>query len=438
MVLSTVGGGMLSLAYGMRQIGLVPGLLLLVSSCWLSYFTNDLLLTASKFIPKRHQQQQKLTYWTFSNECHPSWGKHLATFTQVLLLLQNFGSFISYEIAFGGLLDLVWKILVNPQTHYSAKKKKKGGKKKKSEHSSYFKMNPFFYIHTYIYIYIYIKGDIYVWAIIVITGGIIYPLSLLRSMSALRFTSLLGIGCSLYLATVIGIDDKTWTQWLEGLLISYPLVTFCYTAQQYMLPIYVELQHQSHRRMRKVLRRSSYLILALYVMVGAFGYLTFLDGVCGNILLNNYHEHWSVMLAAVCISVSMVLAQPITTYAWRMNLAEMLFDVKQLSLQKHVVITTLFTLFTMVLSLLLTDIETVFALLGATTFPAIGFVLPAIFFVCLVPKDKFPYRRRFAIFQAFVITLISLVSFFYQIYTLLYPLDLPCRSVHAIQTSNLF
>ncbi|ETO09713.1 hypothetical protein RFI_27670 [Reticulomyxa filosa] len=443
MILSTVGGGMLSLAFGVRQVGLIPGLILLTLSCWLSYFTNDLLLITCEYMPydptpvddentvndeNTAHRKRRPTYWNFSLACSPSWGRHLANFTQVLLLVQNFGSFISYEVAFGGLLDLVWKVVIDDKT------------------------------------------DIYAWVVLVITWVIIFPLSLLNSMSALQFTSLLGITCSIYLgcvifgeyfhlcdqptgdpsirtciwrkdfhldSTVLFKFDSAW-QFTQGFLICFPLFAFAYTAQQYMLPIYFELTNQSRKRMLKVLQRSSYIILFIYICAAGFGYLTFLDGVCGNILLNNYHKDWAVVIAAITISISMIFAQPITTYAWRMNFAEIIYNKKTLERKKHVIITILFTFVTMALSLLLTDIEIVFGLLGATTFPAIGFVLPAIFFVSIVPADKFPHRRRFAIVQAVFVTIASLASLVYQVYTMIYPTNDSCDSRQQIETPNLF
>ncbi|ETO04426.1 hypothetical protein RFI_32970 [Reticulomyxa filosa] len=190
--------------------------------------------------------------------------------------------------------------------------------------------------------------------------------------------------------------------------------------------------------MQKVLRRSSCVILFIYICAAGFGYLTFLDGVCGNILLNDYHKDWPVIIAAITISISMIFAQPITMYAWRMNFAEIVYNVKRLSTCMHVAITTLFVFVTMSLSLLLTDIEIVFGLLGATTFPAIGFVLPAVFFVSLVPSHLHPFRRRFAIVQAVLVTLASLASLVYQVFVMIYPSDDHCNSMQQIQTPDLF
>ncbi|ETO13222.1 hypothetical protein RFI_24153 [Reticulomyxa filosa] len=296
MILSTVGGGMLSLAYGVKQVGLVPGLLLLIFSCWLSYFTNDLLLLTTQHMPKG----QTLSFLNLSRHCSPVWGERLAKFTQGMLIVQMFGQFISYEVAFGGLLDLVWTVVVN---------------------DSFVSFQ-----HSYVYCIIQIhnatrhititkkKTSIYVYAILIFTWGVIYPLSLLRQMSALRYTSLFGMMCSLYLGLVILIEyfilcngeeidldsnsihtcfwkgnfhlpndaianyDDMWS-FIKRLLVSIPLFVFAYTSQQFMLPIYSELKKPSRQRMQKVLQRSSYIVVFIYICASGFGYLTFL-GMC--------------------------------------------------------------------------------------------------------------------------------------------------------------
>jgi len=289
--------------------------------------------------------------------------------------VQMIGAFICYEVAYGGLLDLVWRVVVN-------------------------------------------DTEVYAYAILIMTWCVIYPLSLLRSMGALRFTSLLGITCSTYLAILITVEyfvlcngrekelngtseihscfwkstklpnhayinyTDMWS-FTKSFLVCFPLFVFAYTAQQYMLPIYAELQQKKRVRMQKVLQRSSYIILFVYVASSSFGYLTFLDGACGNILLNDYKESPGAIIAAIAISTSMILTQPITTFTWRSFFCDFVWkmNAKDLSTTTHVILTTIYTAFGMLIALLVTDIAVVFGLMGATTYPLCGFILPAIFFL---------------------------------------------------------
>src|SRR5690606_14392413 len=154
---------------------------------------------------------------------------------------QMLGGYISYNIAFGGLLDLVWSITFG-------------------------------------------KGHIYTWVIITLSWGVIFPLSLLRKISSLRFTSLLGFLCSSYLVIVISIEyflicsdnDNQSCFWSKNFNItkkilfnfnnfynfilkylnSFPLFVFAFVSHQFVLPVYVELQRKSRTRMLKAIYRA--------------------------------------------------------------------------------------------------------------------------------------------------------------------------------------
>ncbi|ETO22207.1 Sodium-coupled neutral amino acid transporter 3 [Reticulomyxa filosa] len=430
MIIATVGGGMLSLAYGVKQIGLIPGLVLLAFSCVLSYFTNDLLLIVADNMP----EGVEITFLTISNECDVSWGPKLAVFTQLTLIVQMFGAFISYLVAFGGLLDLVWRVTVN---------------------------------NTEVYAY-------------VVAGAallIIFPLSLLPNLGALRYTSFLGISCSLYLGVLImaeyfvlcdghehdldgnSIRSCFWLQnfnlpkkaffnytdmwsFVKSFLLCFPLFVFAYTAQQFMLPIYTELQRKSRIRMKKVLRRSSYVVFFIYACASTFGFLTFSDGVCSNILLNDFKKSPGAITAAISISVSMILTEPIITHTWRSGLVTLLWNKKPIKMSKfkHTSFTFAFVFLGMLVALFVTDIGVVFGVLGATTYPLFGFILPGTFFYKIVPADEYPVRRKLAVIQAVLVGIISLSSLVYQIYQMIDPEgnSTKCNNMQDIKTPNFF
>ena len=105
-VISIVGAGCLSLPYGMRSFGLIPGIILLFVSALLSYFTLDLLLISVDYLPSK----TPISYRTLAMY---SYGNALAIFVQITLLIQFFGATISYIVAYAGLLDLVWSVIFN-------------------------------------------------------------------------------------------------------------------------------------------------------------------------------------------------------------------------------------------------------------------------------------------------------------------------------------
>ncbi|ETO22599.1 solute carrier family 38, member 1 [Reticulomyxa filosa] len=341
-----------------------------------------------------------------------------------------FGAFVSYLVAFGGLLDLVWRVIIN-------------------------------------------DTDVYVYAVIGITWVVIYPLSLLKNLSALRYTSLFGVICSLYLGVLIMIeyfvlcdgDERDLSQksihscfwskhfnlpkhayfnyndmwsFIKNLLVCFPLFIFACSAQQFMLTIYAELTNNIRARMQKVLQRSSYVILFLYACASVFGYLTFLDGVCGNILLNDYKKSPGAVLAAIAISISMILAEPIITFSWRAIFVDLIWKTRQqdLSIIKYVLITTVFVFLGMLVALSVANVEIVFGLLGATTYPLCGFILPAILFHNIAPISDFPIRYKVVVFQAVAVALVSISSLIYQMYGIINPSTdwNKCNNVQDIKT----
>lgn len=68
MVISTVGAGCLSLPYAVREVGLLFGIGLLIFGAILAYFTLDLLLIASEYLPihcRSEKPNRNISYETY-------------------------------------------------------------------------------------------------------------------------------------------------------------------------------------------------------------------------------------------------------------------------------------------------------------------------------------------------------------------------------------
>jgi hypothetical protein len=65
-----------------------------------------------------------------------------------------------------------------------------------------------------------------------------------------------------------------WWRW-EGVLVAFPIVSYGFTAHQYLFQIYPPGQRPSMRRMTAVVQRGMLLSAAIYVAVGAGGYTAF-------------------------------------------------------------------------------------------------------------------------------------------------------------------
>ena len=101
----------------------------------------------------------------------------------------------------------------------------------------------------------------------------------------------------------------------------------------------MELQRRTPKRMHKVLRRSIGFALFLYVLAGVFGYFTFLQGTCSNIILNKYKKHIEVIIAAIAISGSMLLTIPLFVFAFREELTLLWKNQTSLPWMSHTIVT---------------------------------------------------------------------------------------------------
>lgn len=65
-----------------------------------------------------------------------------------------------------------------------------------------------------------------------------------------------------------------WWRW-EGVLVAFPIVSYGFTAHQYLFQIYPSSQRPSMRKMTTMVQRGMLLSAAIYVAVGACGYGAF-------------------------------------------------------------------------------------------------------------------------------------------------------------------
>eukprot|EP01084_Bolivina_argentea_P025700 47786_1 len=398
LIICIVGAGALSLPWAFRVSGLLLGTFLLLVASGFTFLSLHFLVYAGLYIKERP---------SYRNLAKKAGGKWLAAYTSVNLLCNLFGTTVSYTVACGGILDLVYSVVTN------------------SKHSIYQEL---------------VYG---------VAAFIVFPLSLMRSISFLRYGSLIGITCSAYLCLVIIInyfrlcDDQSvfegehiqrhtcfWKSNFSltsddlfkltpnGFLSSFPIFVYAYSCQPQVLPIYVELQRRSVRRMHKVIRRSLYFSVTLYVSVGIFGFLTFMDGSCGNVLQNNFKKHPEVILSAVTICISCMFTLPICVYAFRENITVITVGKVKVHWIPHTLITLIMVFVCATIAAEVSQLNVVLGFLGSTTNPSVAFFLPNYYFMKLVPYKKAPKRYWVALISMVVLLTLSAASFVFQIYAL--------------------
>ena len=102
---------------------------------------------------------------------------------------------------------------------------------------------------------------------------------------------------------------------------------------------------------------------------------------------------------------------------------------------KHITITVIFGFASVIIGISVTSISVVFGILGSTTYPLLGNILPAVFFLKLVPKNKFKLKRKVALIQAIFVGVVSACSLFWKIYEMIMKVnEEKCAWVQSIKT----
>jgi amino acid permease len=286
--------------------------------------------------------------------------------------------------------------------------------------------------------------------ILLVTATVVLPLCLLRTMGALRYSSLIAVACTTYLSVAVtanyfsfcasdavvtakgGANETVqcfWEPRAEGqtpivlarwgpdrMLAAIPIVVYAYTCHPNVLPVFLELQKPTRRRMNKVVARAIGASFLMYAAIGAFGYLTFkdqLESSEGNFLKNDYHHNASMLLGSIGMSFSVVLALPLFVNAFRGNVYRLVkgerADAKDAPAAWHYGMSVGLVVAAVLPAIAVTDVSKVFQVLGATTNPVICFVLPSMF-IQKAPAGMYVYEKVLSVVVAVVIGVLSIIS----------------------------
>jgi amino acid permease len=159
---------------------------------------------------------------------------------------------------------------------------------------------------------------------------ILYPLMMLKKMDSLRFTSMIAIGCIIYLVAIIigksmsntlavGFQDNiSWVNFSPKVFIVLPIISFAYTFHMNIFPIVKEMKEPE--RINSVILSSVTICTIAYILVGLCGYLTFYEDVNGNILTNftsDNHNDIFVEIGRVALALIICFSYPILGYTAR-------------------------------------------------------------------------------------------------------------------------
>ncbi|XP_054901922.1 sodium-coupled neutral amino acid transporter 3-like [Poeciliopsis prolifica] len=386
-----MGSGILGLAYAMSNTGIILFIILLLCIAVLSAYSIHLLLKCAGVVGIRAYEQ-------LGNRAFGPPGKMLAA---IIITVHNIGAMSTYLFIVKSELPLVMQAFLG-----------------KSNNTGEWFLN----------------GN---YLIIIVSAIIILPLALMKRLGYLGYTSGFSLSCMVFfLISVIykkfslpclfdssntttlhdeifpklntttfhdnftklnlTCDAKLFTINSEA-AYTIPIIAFAFVCHPEVLPIYTELRNANKKRMQKVANISILAMFVMYLLTAIFGYLTFYAGVEPE-LLHTYSKVDPLDVLILCVRlavlVAVTLTVPVVLFPIRRAVLQIFFPDKPFHWARHVLIAFCLIFVVNLLVICVPSIKDIFGVIGATSAPSLIFILPAIFYIRIVPEDQEPLKSK--------------------------------------------
>uniref|UniRef100_A0A8C1UA63 Solute carrier family 38 member 5a n=1 Tax=Cyprinus carpio TaxID=7962 RepID=A0A8C1UA63_CYPCA len=253
--------------------------------------------------------------------------------------------------------------------------------------------------------------------IIIVSVGIILPLALMKRLGYLGYTSGFSLSCMVFfLISVIykkfvtecslehsynetgvteSINNSTDdTCEAKFTAFTIPIMAFAFVCHPEVLPIYTELKTPNKTRMQNVANISILAMFVMYLLTAIFGYLTFYGNVKSE-LLEMYSKKDTLMLCVrLAVLIAVTLTVPVVLFPIRRAVLQLLFPDKPFHWVRHISIAVCLLFLVNLLVIFVPNIRDIFGFIGATSAPSLIFILPGIFYICIVPEEQEPLKSR--------------------------------------------
>lgn len=177
--------------------------------------------------------------------------------------------------------------------------------------------------------------------------GILFPMSITRKINVLRFSSLFGVICSMYLCLAVTLQFfnnekmvenignnlskmKPFTLTYKGVFKTFPLMIFAYMYQVNIPSIYTELEKRNSSEMSSVLIWGTSIAVFFYILIGIFGYATFVDKPeeldSMNILEADYHGNNTIQVGNFALLFAIITAAPLCVLPAKDSVEELFYS----------------------------------------------------------------------------------------------------------------
>uniref|UniRef100_A0A8C1L724 Sodium-coupled neutral amino acid transporter 5-like n=1 Tax=Cyprinus carpio TaxID=7962 RepID=A0A8C1L724_CYPCA len=260
--------------------------------------------------------------------------------------------------------------------------------------------------------------------IIIVSVGIILPLALMKRLGYLGYTSGFSLSCMVFfLISVIykkfvtecslehsynetgvtesinnSTDDTCEAKFVTinpQTAFTIPIMAFAFVCHPEVLPIYTELKTPNKTRMQNVANISILAMFVMYLLTAIFGYLTFYGKRNFTKLLEMYSKKDTLMLCVrLAVLIAVTLTVPVVLFPIRRAVLQLLFPDKPFHWVRHISIAVCLLFLVNLLVIFVPNIRDIFGFIGATSAPSLIFILPGIFYICIVPEEQEPLKSR--------------------------------------------
>uniref|UniRef100_A0A7S0AKU2 Amino acid transporter transmembrane domain-containing protein n=1 Tax=Pyrodinium bahamense TaxID=73915 RepID=A0A7S0AKU2_9DINO len=294
LVQTSLGGGVLTLAFAMKLSGLGLGCVLLVVLGLVAFLGMDVMMRGAV-------QLGAADTATLLAKCVGGWSGPVMDF---MLVLYGNGAAIAFFIFLGDFLPAVTKdlVLVAGITPLE------------------------------------VQPQVLRMRCILATLLCIVPLSIPRKLSVLRFTSPIALVAILFTALIVlckcpelfamhigrkGFGEIQWVNIDWGFFQAFSVLLFAYNCHLNVVPVTTELTDPSDARIEKVAFRVMLVELVFYSLIAVSGYLSFL-GLTDQNILQGYGTSSAITMCRAGLSLTILLAIPTSNLPTVMSLMGLL------------------------------------------------------------------------------------------------------------------
>ncbi|KAK1553940.1 hypothetical protein Q3G72_005518 [Acer saccharum] len=355
-----VGAGIMALPATVKQLGLVPGLIMIVLVGWLTESSIDMII--------RFSRASKST--TYGGVVADAFGGSGRTLLLLCIVVNNLGMLVVYMIIIGDVLSGTWL----GGEHHSGVTEEWFGQHWWTGRSTLLLMTTLF---------------------------VFAPLVSLKRVDSLRYTSALSVGLAIvFVVITAGIAI---VKWIDGgivmphlfpkivdqasfwkLFTTIPILVTAYICHHNVHPIENELKDST--QMKPIVRASLTLCSTVYIATSFFGLLLFGDNTLDDVLANFDGElgipYSSLLDDTVRMSygVHLMLVFPIVFFSLRLNLDGLLFPYAipiAFDNRRFFLVTIALMGFIFTGANFVPSIWDAFQFTGATAAVSVGFIFPA-------------------------------------------------------------